>query len=224
MSADETPRLLPLSDSQREAMEEATVAYQAALSDGASRYLDARGIGWEAQASFRLGEVGEAHPGHGRFAGMLAIPYLDKDGHPLSIRFRCMKQHDHREHHHGKYNTVTGEAPRMFNVGAVHRAALTNDEIHVAEGELDAVILTILGLDAVAIPGANIWSARHRRMLAGFNRVHVWADPDDGGELLANKILQSMRQAKTVRLTHGDVGETYLRDGGDALLGLIKRR
>lgn len=212
----------PLSGSQRELLEEATTAYQDSLSDEAYEYLEARGIDLSAAASARLGEVVDPAPGHARFRGMLAIPYLDRDDQPLSLRFRCLEQHDHREHFHGKYNSVTGDAPRMYNVRAIHRA--TGDAIHVCEGEMDAIVLEMLGLDAVAIPGANAWQPYHKRMLAGFNTVWMWADRDanGAGDNLLGKITSALRTARPVRLPAGDVGETLLEYGPDALLELIQ--
>ena len=225
----------PLSPSQREILTEAVATYETdrLLSGELEAYLAARGIDEETASGFRLGSCDSPLPGHERFKGMLAIPYLDKNDEPLSIRFRCIKDHNHRDSYHGKYNSETGDVPRMFNVRAVHRAA--GEAIHVTEGELDAVILSKLGLDAVAIPGTNSWRAHHRRMLAGFSRVWVWADRDQApkrgqddtppGDRLLNKILSAMRQAKAVRLPElGDVSDHYLKHGGDALLELIKEK
>ncbi|MGW1040065.1 toprim domain-containing protein [Streptomyces sp. NPDC002547] len=211
--------LTPLSMSQREMLEEAVSSYQASVTAEAARYLMERGIGREEAVQHRLGIVGDAFPGHEKYRGMLAIPYLDRNGRPLTVRFRCLTKHEHRDYFHGKYNTIKDDIPRMFNVGAVHRAG---EEIHVTEGELDAVILTKLGLHAAAIPGANMWFGRHRRMLAGFGRVWVWSDPDDAGAELTGKITRALRSAKALRLK-ADVTDTYLESGADALLSLIQK-
>jgi DNA primase len=201
-------------------LEEATRAYQAALTPGVARYLLDRGIGREEAVTHRLGVVGDhPFPGHERFRGMLAIPYLDRNGSPLTIRFRCLEDHDHRAHFHGKYNTITDDPPRMYGIDSVHQAG---DTIDVAEGELDRIILRKIGLHAVAIPGASIWQSRHRRMLAGFNRVRVWGDPDDAGAQFTARICRALRSAKGVRLQDGDVTETYMQGGAQALLDLIK--
>jgi 5S rRNA maturation endonuclease (ribonuclease M5) len=210
--------LRPLSASQRETLEEATSSYQAAVTGAAAGYLLARGIDREAARTFRLGVVADPAPGHARFTGFLAIPYLDQDRRPLSMRFRCLDQHEHRDHGHGKYMSVTDEPARMFNVAAIHAA---DDEIHLCEGELDAIILNRIGLPAVAVSGVNAWRPHHRRMLAGFSRVWVWADPDDAGADLANRVTRALRQAKTVRLRDGDVTDTYLTGGTAALRALI---
>lgn len=211
----------PLSDSQLETLEEATAAYQAAVTREAAHYLAGRGIDKAVATGHRLGVVADPMPGHERFRGWLAIPYLDKDGQPLTIRFRCLQQHDHRDLGHGKYMSLPDDIPRMFNIGAIHRAG---DEIHVTEGELDALVLTKIGLPAVAVPGAHLWKPRHRVMLAGFNRVWVWGDPDDAGADFTNKITRSLMRAKGVRLRTGDVTEVYVQGGAEAVLSLLPDR
>lgn len=201
--------LQPLSPSQREMLEEAVSAYQAALTPGAARYLLDRGIGREEAATHRLGVVGDLpFPGHERFRGMLAIPYLDRNGSPLTVRFRCLEDHDHRAHFHGKYNSIKDDPPRMYGIDSIHQAG---DTLDVTEGELDRVILRKLGLFAVAIPGASIFQGRHRRMLAGFNRIRVWGDPDDAGAEFTAKLCRALRQARGMRLRDGDVTETYMQ-------------
>ncbi|HZW98516.1 MAG TPA: toprim domain-containing protein [Trueperaceae bacterium] len=210
--------LTPLSASQKEMLEEAVTSYQQHMTPEAAKYLLDRGIGRDEAMAFRLGIVGDPTPGHERFRGMLAIPYLGRDGQPLTVRFRCLAEHAHRDYFHGKYNTIKDDIPRMFNVGAIHRAG---EEIHVTEGELDAIVLSKLGLHAVAIPGANMWFGRHRRMLAGFNRVWTWADPDDAGAELTGKITRALKSAKAVRLK-ADVTDTYLEHGPDHVLSLFQ--
>lgn len=114
--------------------------------------------------------------------------------------------------------TISEDKPRVFNIKAVHEAY---DEIHVCEGEFDAMVLTSLGLPAVAIPGASGWANHHRRMLAGFSRVWVWGDPDDAGADFTNKVTKSLRSAKGVRLQTGDVTETFQASGAKAIFDLI---
>jgi DNA primase len=212
--------LQPLSDSQLEALEEATASYQGALTRGAARYLDARGIDQATAVMFRLGVVSDPFPGHERHVGKLAIPYLNKDGQPLTMRFRCIQPHECRQAGHGKYMSLMDDPVRVYNIRAIHEAA---DEIHVTEGELDTQVLTKIGLPSVAIPGAQLWRGHHRRMLAGFSRVWVWGDPDDAGAELVQKITRSLRTAKGVRLRVGDVTDTYLAGGANALLALINK-
>lgn len=214
----EQESLLPLSASQREMLEEAVSGYQKAVTADVARYLHDRGITQETARTYRLGVVADPFPGHARFRDFLSIPYLGHDGRVLQVRFRCLQEHNHRDLGHGKYMTVADDPARIFNVGAIHRAA---DTIHVAEGELDALVLNQAGLPAVAVPGANNWKKHHRKMLAGFSRVFVWGDPDDAGAEMVNKITRSLRQAKGVRLREGDVTDTFLAHGADHLRELV---
>ncbi|WP_443190037.1 toprim domain-containing protein [Micromonospora sp. CB01531] len=200
-------------------MEEATAAYQGQLTADVARYLLGRGIEKQEADTYRLGVVSDPYPGHSKYRGMLAIPYLDKHGQALSIRFRCLEEHKCRDFWHGKYNTIEGEQARCFNIGAIFRAG---DELHVTEGEFDAVILNKIGLPAVAFPGSDNFKSRHRRMLAGFSRIWVWGDPDDAGAKFTNKISRALRQAKGLRLRDGDVTDTYMAGGEQALLDILR--
>lgn len=210
----------PLSPSQRESLEEATSAYETALAHtpDAALYLLGRGLDPETVASFRLGVVDDPLVEHKHLRGRVSIPYLGRRNQPLWLKFRCLEEHNCRELNHGKYGTAAGAQSRIFNVRAFDQAT---DEIHVAEGEFDAMILNQIGLPAVAIPGVQNWKPHYRRLLMGFNRIWVWADPDEAGADLANTIARGLHQAKTARLRDGDVTHTYLEGGREALLELI---
>lgn len=102
----------------------------------------------------------------------------------------------------------------MYGVDSIHAAG---DEIHLTEGEFDRLIHRKIGWHSVAVPGVEMWFARHRRMLAGFSRVWVWSDPDEAGSKLTTTVCRSLRSAKPVRLRTGDVTETYMAGGAQAL-------
>lgn len=208
--------LQPLTSSQREFVEESVRTYQAGFTASAAKYLSSRGLDRADAIGARLGVVREPMPGHGWYQGWLAIPYLDKNGAALSLRFRCLQEHDHVGH--GKYMSLLGDPIRTYNVGAVHRA---KNEIHICEGELDALILQKIGLDAIALPGVNAWKPRHRKILAGFSTIYVWADPDKAGDGLLAKITNSLRNARPVRLKGGDITDNYIKGGEDALFAAL---
>lgn len=217
---EEREPLRPLSDSQRETLEHATTRYQEALSADAIEYLVDRGITKHTAVTFRLGSVVDPVPGHSRFINFLAIPYL-LNGKPVSIRFHCIQRHNHAEYGHGKYMSMTDEPARMFNVSAIDQ---TDDEINVTEGEFDAMILNQQGYPAIAIPGAHNWMYRHMRMLAGFSRVNVWADPDDAGAEFGARVARALRTAKVLELRLGDVTDTYLLGGPEGLKAVYEGR
>lgn len=224
----EQEALLPLTALQREILEKAIQGYQfeLAMADGVQEYLAGRGLRQEIVDGARLGVVNDSPAvGHESFVGWLAIPYLDKDGSPLTVRFRCLQ---HLEEgckaagHSKKYMGLPGDPARTYNIGAIHRAARGDGSINICEGELDALILEQAGLDAIALPGATHWKPRHRIMLAGFNVINVWADPDEAGDGMAKTILKSLRNARRIRLTAGDVTETCADLGEKGLLALLE--
>ena len=222
MSDEDAPVLEPLSKDRQKDLDIAVSGYEEGLrySPEAVSYLLSRGFTREAVERFRLGVVAEPTVEHQRFRNMLAIPYLDKTGMPLTVRFRCLEDHSHREHRHGKYNSITGDPGRMFNIRAVHDA---DDVIHLTEGELDCVVLSQLGYYAVAMPGATSFKARHRRMLAGFSRIYVWGDPDEAGGEFVTKVMNALRQAIPITPKGGDVNEVLLLEGEDAIRELVEQ-
>lgn len=208
--------LQPLTDGQREELQAAMEQYSADLdhyTGQASDLLDQRMIDGYARNMFRLGVVGDPLPGHEAYKGWLAIPYLGPDNQCFGMRFRCPENHEHRGH--GKYMSLPGHRSRVFNVRDIESAA---HEIHVTEGELDAVILgATLGVPVIGFPGASNWRTHHAIMLAGFNRIWVWGDPDPAGRKFSNEILSELRVARSVPLTGGDVNEVYTIFGVEEL-------
>jgi len=208
-----------LSVPQRESLENATAYYQASVLE-AKDYLLARGITGEIAMRARLGVVVEPLLGHESMAGRLAIPYLTEAG-PVDIRFRCLEAHSCKDAGHGKYLTLPGHLPRMFNASAL---ATDTTTVAVCEGELDTLIVHHhLGLPAVGVPGAQVWSGQkhYPRMFRAFTRVLVFADGDDAGRDLGKQIARDLPQAVVLRLPDGaDVTDYYLSHGVDGLADL----
>lgn len=225
MTSNEQEPLLPLSASQQEALTTATESYHGSLMAdetglAAGKYLYARGIDRATAERFKLGLVYRPEPGHEPYEGMLCIPYLGHDDKPLQVRFRCFEEHNHRDYHHGKYMGIPHERGRIFNVRAVHEAT---EYIAVTEGEFDAIVLNMVGIPAVGIPGATNWQPHWRKVFAGFNRVYVFGDPDEAGAGMVSKVTGQLRQARAVKLEHGDVNETLMAAGADYLRSLIEK-
>jgi hypothetical protein len=167
---------------------------------------------------FRLGYVAEPLPGHEYYRGMLAIPYLrrstDKGWSVVSIRFRCIEDHEH--HGHGKYNTIPGDKARLYNAIALTKE---NDRIAVTEGELDAVTASICGIPAVGLPGANSWQDYFREPFLGYQNVYVLADGDEPGMRFAHSVGTHLPNAVTIPMPTGeDVNSFVLKNGKEALL------
>jgi DNA primase len=211
----------PTIPSRRRMLDTAVTRYQVAGSRDVEfqKYVARRELSDETVSTFRLGVVSHPMAGHEKHVGRLAIPYLHHTGYPLAVRFRCMENHDCRANGHGKYMSLPDDPVRMFNTSAVLNA---RNEIHVTEGEFDAMILTQLGLHAIAIPGAKLWTPAHATNLRGFSRVWVWQDPDEAGSEFVNKVLGALHQAAPVTLDM-DVNDLYLSGGKTQVLGALSR-
>lgn len=203
--------LAPLSTTEMELLEEATHRYEYYLDGEIQKYLAGpkRGLEEATVRSSRLGRVTNPMPGHEKYEGWLAIPYLGPKGEVLKIRFRCWEDHDHKEHKHGKYEDLPHSAPRLFNVSAVLDA---EEFICITEGELDTLILKQIGIPSVALAGGNAWRPHYRRILAGFDRIYLFGDPDNTGREMNMTIQRALRQSVVVKLD-ADVTDTYVQEG-----------
>ena len=201
--------LEPSTPSFRATMRTAIRTYSEALEQRGDvlEWLDARGIDRATASTHRLGVVVNPVPGHEKYEGMLAIPYLNPNGDAVTVRFRRLGDTG------PKYKSLPDDPPRFYNSPVILSAG---NEIHVTEGEFDAMILNKCGMPAVGLPGATTFLPRHRVLLAGFSHVWVWGDPDDAGVEMNNKITRSLRQARAVYLKE-DVSDTYVHAGPFAL-------
>lgn len=185
----------------------------------AERYLGSRGITPEIAKVHRLGVVGSEAHGYDKDAGRLAIPYIDRLG-VYGFKFRCIAGHDCKELKCPKYTNPAGQELTLYNVLALDSDAET---LHITEGELDAVILSSVVPDpVVAIPGASLWKKHFPFHLAGFTRVLVWADGDEPGAKMAERVTNACPQAEVFQLPPGeDVNSMFLKEGGEYFAGRL---
>ncbi|MFJ8699441.1 toprim domain-containing protein [Streptomyces ardesiacus] len=193
--------------------------------------MAARGLGDVAE-KFGLGYVGSALTGHEQRSGMLVLPYLRPAGGPhgtATIRFRCIADEcvrdedgnylapTRKETHqgHGKYMTVPGDQPRLFNT----RALITlGPFIVITEGEFDAMVWESVGVPAVAYQGTSSWRDHFIPPLRGFETVYIIADGDDPGKKAAESLAASLLNAKVIVLADGHDSNSYLHEYGAAAL------
>lgn len=144
--------------------------------------------------------------------GMLSIPYITPTG-TVAIRFRRLQGDG------GKYHQETGSLSPMFNVRDLHRS---EPFLVLCEGELDAVVMSgLCGVPAVGLPGTGNWTQRgkfYRRLFVDYDRVYVVMDPDGPGQKIVPDILRKVPNAINILLSGGDVNETYLAGGKEAVL------
>lgn len=202
---------------QKSFLREATSRYRLALPGSpAEEYLAKRALlnptVEEETRRFCLGYVADPLPGHDQYAGMLAIPYLRRgEGGAwsvVSIRFRCIDDHEHIGH--GKYNTVPGDRPRLFNTLSLMTPA---SSVAITEGEIDAITLKAAGVDAIGVPGATAWRSWFREPFLGYEKVWVIADGDDPGMRFASTVASLLPNGVVVPCPLGMDTNDLARDG-----------
>lgn len=209
-----------LSPWQRELLENAVSRYKKQLPGSAGEaYLAERGLAqFKDLDKFCFGFVEDPLPGHERFQGKLAIPYLRR--HPrhgwtcVSLRYRSLNGDK------PKYLTEHGDTPRVFNTVALQEPVT---EVGITEGELDAATATLCGLPTVGVPGATVWKDHWAEMFRGYKTVWIITDGDDPGEKMGKKLQRLLPNSRVIPLPDGEDTNSILTSlGPDAVRELWK--
>ena len=197
-----------LSKSQRELLAKATTNYEQNL-DEILPYLMGRGITEETAHTFRLGFVKEPEIGHEPYIGKLSIPYLTPAG-PIDLRFRSIVMDNGP-----KYLSRPGATTHIYNVQALYEES---EVLAICEGELDTVVATQAGFNAVGLPGANNWKPFYARVLADWGKIVLLCDGDNAGREMAKNLSRELDNVFPVFMPEGaDVNDVYLNEGADGL-------
>ncbi|MGW0087830.1 topoisomerase [Streptomyces sp. NPDC003328] len=197
----------------------------------AQEYVKARGLA-DVANGFGLGHVGSAIPGHERFTGFLSIPYLRPAGGEDSVatvRFRCVAdkcvkdadgryffEKQQKEHHegHGKYQTLPGDPPRMFNTSALIEPS---PHLVVVEGEFDTMTWKAADVPAIGAPGTGTWRDYWSPALLGYQTVFLISE-DPAGFKFMESLAAEMPNSKIIEMTGNlDSNATYLLEGPKGL-------
>lgn len=154
---------------------------------------------------------------------MLAIPYLRPAGakYTATIRFRCIEDHSCKDAGHGKYYSLPGDRPRLYNTKALIGGS---PYVAIAEGEMDALAAVACGIPAVGVAGVSGWREHFAPAFLGYETVFILADSDDAGQGIefADKVASQLPNAKVIPMPDGhDVNSLYISSGRDAIRNLI---
>lgn len=214
------------SPKQKTFFEQAASSYhdQLASDTSAQAYLTSRKISPSAASTFRLGVVRQPLVGHERYTGRLAIPFLTPGG-VVNFVFRCLIQDCEGckakpdDGGHGKYLAAIGDRT-LYNVLDL---GTDSQIIHITEGELDALTLSMAGLPAVGVGGVDGWKPWYSICFADFAEVYVWGDGDRSGRKFSRFIEKELK-ARPVAVPNGeDCNSVYVRSGADGLHALLGR-
>lgn len=192
--------------------------YHEALNDQASAYLERRGISPEQRSQYLLGVVSEPEPAHEPYEGRLSLPFITPTG-VVSIRYRCIQDHDCKAVKCLKYLQGKGEGDHLYNVPAFRER---HPAIAVCEGELDALTIDTHVMPAVGVPGATKWKDYWTRLLEGYEQVFAVGDGDDAGRDFTGRLVELLPNARAVVMPSGsDANSYFVEHGADALSALI---
>lgn len=209
---------------QRKSFEKAASRYETQLASdtAAQEFLISRGISASAAVSFRLGVVRDPILGHRSYQGRLAIPFITPAG-VVNFVFRCITigcaacKLSPKDGGHPKYLAFLPERT-MYNVQDL---ATPGQEIHVTEGEVDALILSMCGFPAVGVGGVKAWKPYFTICLRDFETVYAWGDGDKDGRAF-NQFLKTEIGAIPVPVPNQeDVNSVYLASGVPGLSRLL---
>jgi DNA primase len=209
-----------LSSSRLAFLEQATQTYSKALRGSpADEYLTTkRGLSGGSKTYFRLGFVADPLPGHEKYAGCLAIPYVTRAG-IVSMRFRRLAGDG------PKYLSEPGEETRLYHPEGFFRHERF---ICLCEGEIDTMTAVQAGLPAVGVPGAQSWKPYMFRAFDGYDVVFILADTDDktgDGMKFAEKAAGQIKSARIIPMAlegRGyDVNSLVMEHGAEALISKV---
>lgn len=177
-------------------------------------YLNGRGITAEMADQFLLGVVSaDAGPTFEPFIGRLSLPFITPTG-VVSIRYRCIEDHDCKDEKHPKYLQGKGEQDHLYNVGALHER---HPVVAVTEGEIDAMFADLI-VPSVGVPGATKWKPYWSRLFEDYDKVFVLGDGDQAGREFCDKLTELLPNAQPVVMPPDmDVNAFYLAHGQGAL-------
>lgn len=204
------------SNSLKETLDIATQVYHRALLEGAGnggQYLVKRGLSRDSAIYFQLGVVDNPLPGHERYEGMLAVPYLTPSG-VVDIRFRCCNCFPEKCDGHPKTLGMPGQMLRPYNVLALHEPS---DIIAIAEGEPDTWVTHQAGIPVLGLPGVASIKDYTSRLFVGYSRVLILADNNDAGQGsdFADRLADSIDNAAICLMPSGHDVNSFVLSGGD---------
>lgn len=139
--------------------------------------------------------------GDERFRGMLAIPYLTRNG-VKAIRYRNLSNEK------PKFAQPEGQGVRLYNTAAYFAEG---DVIGLAEGEIDAIAATErLGVPTMGIPGATQWAGKARvwvHIFKDYPLVVMFADGDPE-QVITDDAGREVRRFRPGRELARTVGES----------------
>ena len=113
------------------------------------------------------------------------ISYRGVDGQDTAVRYRVALEKS--EEMDERFKWRTGSKTSLYGLWRLERIRKAGWVVLV-EGESDAQTLWYHGIPALGIPGADTWKPAWAEHLEGIEKVFAVIEPDQGGEILREKL------------------------------------
>jgi hypothetical protein len=116
------------------------------------------------------------------------IPYFGVDSTEVAVRFRlALEKSQERDE---RFRWRKGSKPAPYGLWRLQRAREAGYVIMV-EGESDCHALWFHDFPALGVPGASSWRGEWTDALDGIGKVYAVIEPDEGGEVLWERLAAS---------------------------------
>ncbi|MDR7207617.1 toprim domain-containing protein [Priestia megaterium] len=140
-------------------------------------YLNGRGINEKVQRAFKIG--------YDKKGKAIAIPWFDKDGNIINVKFRSVSTKRF-------YYFPTGQAIKNHLYGMHFVFKLNLKRVFIVESEIDALYLWSCGFPAIALGGSNISAAQQQLILRSpITDLVIATDNDAVGRQIRERIISN---------------------------------
>ena len=116
---------------------------------------------------------------------------------------------------HGKYQSLPGDHPRLFNTEAL---IVPSPYVAIAEGEFSGWAVELDGIPAVAVQGVSAWKDHFDRAFAGYEKVFILGDGDEAGRKMTEKLAERLPNGVPVELPEGEDPDSLRQKHGDGII------
>jgi replicative DNA helicase len=145
----------------------------------------------------------------------ITIPYI-RDGIIVGVRGRI---HPNLQNNPGvqKYMSLHGAKGMPYYPSSID----PEEPVIICEGELDAVLLRLQGIQAIGVPGAL---NANMDWFQGFTRLYISFDGDDAGREGGDKLLKHLTEVRRIEMPEGYDASDYIQAFGAQSFTILMNR
>src|SRR5690606_1118026 len=119
----------------------------------------------------------------------------------------------HQEH--GKYQSLPGDRPRLYNTGAL---ISPSPYVAIIEGEFSSWAVDLEGIPAVSTQGVSAWNDHFDWAFAGYEKVIIPGDGDKAGTEMTEKLAARLPNGVPIDRPEGEAPDSLRRQFGGSII------